>query len=145
MIPLSFSFITLYESISWIHYESTICFANSLWFHYLFLLSNRMYRLLHVGLRQDESFNRIQKVLNEESLRHSRTDSYAMSNGLLVMIWKYFTFSKKDFLIFEHDLAALFYLRRGVINTWIDSSQPFLVPWLVKSLKNSQKGFWVWT
>ena len=35
--------------------------------------------------------------------------------SLFDSIWKYFTFSKIFFRIFEHDLAALFYLQHGVL------------------------------
>ena len=52
-----------FANILWIHYQFTICFADSLWFH--FLLSNCMHRLLPFRLWQDESFNRISKVLNK--------------------------------------------------------------------------------
>ena len=36
-------------------------------------------------------------------------------------------------------LAAFFHLQHRIIYTWIDSTQPLLVPWLVKSLKKLEK------
>ena len=44
------------------------------------------------------------------------------------------------------NVGRFFHLQHRVIYTWIDSSQPPLVPWLVKSLKIFRKNsFWVWT
>ena len=65
-----------------------------------------------------------------------------MNHRLLVMIWKYFSEKNSDLWT---RFSRTFLIATWVIYTWIDSSKSLLLPWLVKSLKNSKKGFWVLT
>ena len=102
-------------SIHYLFREFTIFFANSLWIYYFRLLHNdNMYVMMTSWYRNN--------YVQQKSSRHSRSDSYAISCGLLVICYKYFIFSNNFFRIFEHDLAAIFHLKHGVIYTWLEFS-----------------------
>ena len=110
-LRIHYEFTIFFSNSLSIHYlfrEFTIFFANSLWIYYFRLLHNdNMYVMMTSWYRNN--------YVKQKSLRHSRSDSYAISCGLLVICYKYFIFSNNFFRIFEHDLAAIFYLNHGVI------------------------------
>ena len=117
-LRIHYEFTIFFSNSLSIHYlfrEFTIFFANSLWIYYFRLLHNdNMYVMMTSWYRNN--------YVKQKSLRHSRSDSYAISCGLLVICYKYFIFSNNFFRIFEHDLAAIFHLKHGVIYTWLEFS-----------------------